>query len=86
MSDNNAHERMDVKPVGVITLTFTAAPWHLDIKATVETFDQALAMLDQARRWFENQLRLAGVVEAQQQLERARQDAAIAAAVRGGRS
>jgi len=82
---DNGHEGTDVKPAATITLTFTASPWHLDIKATVESFDQALAMLDQARRWFENQLRLAAAVEAQQAMERARQDAAIAAAVRGQR-
>jgi len=85
MAQDNGHERMDVKPGAVITLTFTESSWRLDIDAKVKSFDQALAMLDQARRWFKNQLRIAAALEAQQQLERARQDAAIAAAVRGNR-
>lgn len=70
---------------GRIVLTFTASPWHMDIKATVENYDQALAMLDQARRWFEGQLRAQAALELQRQMADNARTAAIADSVRRGR-
>ncbi len=65
-----------------IKLELTRTPWHLRIEAQVDNYDLALAMLDQARRWFEQQLRIAGALEAQNQMRRAAEDAEIAATVR----
>ncbi len=78
MSNDHDEKKLSVH----IALDFTASPRRLNIDAQVENYDMALAMLDQARRWFETQLRLARVMEAQAQMRRAAEDQAIAADVR----
>lgn len=55
------------KPPAYIVLTLSVDPWHLDIKATVENMDAALAALDQAKRYFEQQLRIQAAAQFQQQ-------------------
>ncbi len=86
MMDDGNPTRKDndgaVTGCGQIVLTFTASPWHLDIKATVENYDLALAMLDQARRWFEGQLRVQAALELQEQMRVAAENARIMASVR----
>ena len=77
---------VESKAVNTIILAFTSDPWHLDIKATVENYDQALAMLDQARRWFETQLRAQAALQLQQQMAEQARAAQIAASMRGGRA
>lgn len=67
---------------GKIELTLTVAPWHLDIKATVENLDMGLAMLDQARRYFEAQLRLQAAAQLQQQIVEQQRVAAIVDSVK----
>jgi hypothetical protein len=70
--------------VATVTLTFTPATWHLDIKAKVGNFDMALAMLDQARRWFEARVRARDSIQIAQELAQQERDMQIAAAVRNG--
>ena len=70
--------------IGTITLTFDPAKWRLDIKATVGNFDMALAMLDEARRWFEARIRARDSIRIAQELAQQERDMQIAAAVRNG--
>jgi hypothetical protein len=72
----------DKTAVATLALTFDPATFHLDVKFTGPNLDCALAMCEQARRWFENQLRAAAALQVQAQLQRAREDAALAAGVR----
>jgi hypothetical protein len=65
-----------------MTLTFDPETFHLDVKFTGPNLDCALAMLDQAKRWFENQLRAAAAMQIQADMQRARSDAALAASLR----
>ena len=77
MSDNGN------KPAGVhLALTFDPETFHLDVKFTGPNLDCALAMLDQARRWFENQLRAAAAMQIQADMQRASADASLAASIR----
>ena len=48
-----------------IVLTFTTDPWEMTIEGNVENGDMALAMLDQARRKVETDMRIAAGMEAQ---------------------
>jgi hypothetical protein len=77
MGDNGS------KPAGAhMELTFEPATFHLDVKFTGPNLDCALAMLDQARRWFENQLRAASAMKIQADMQRARAGAELAASLR----
>lgn len=71
-------------PEGTIILRFTTTPWKLDIKATVGNYDMALAMLDQARRWFEARVRARDSIQIAQELAQQERDMMIAASVRNG--
>jgi 16S rRNA G1207 methylase RsmC len=87
MADGNPTRKDNAQPAtsaARIVLTFTASPWHLDIKGEVENYDVALAMLEQAKRHFEQQLRLQAAMQMQEQIIVAAENARIAAAVRTG--
>jgi hypothetical protein len=74
----------DDKITGVahLELTFTPDDFHLDVHFTGPNLDCALAMLAQAARWFESQLRAAAAMQIQADMERAREDAALRASLR----
>jgi hypothetical protein len=68
--------------VAVLQLTFTPSLFRLEIGGSVENFDMALAMLEQAKRHFEGELRKANAIALQQQMTRMAEDQRIAAAMR----
>lgn len=76
------HGKATAVDVHVLTLTLTVSPWHLEVGGQVESWDLALAMLDQARRDIESKIRLAHALEAQRQMQLAAENAAIAERVR----
>jgi hypothetical protein len=71
-------------PVNTIILAFTADPWKLDIKATVQNYEMALAMLDQARRWFQAQVQAQHAMQIAQQLAESANNERIASLIRNG--
>lgn len=67
-----------------LVLTLDVLPtWHLHIGGNIENADVAVAMLDQAKRYFEAQLRAAQAMQLQRQMAEQAENARIAAAVRG---
>jgi hypothetical protein len=51
----------------VLTLTLTRVPWHLDVDCPPGLeLDLAIAMLEQARRWLDVQVKMSVVARAQQ--------------------
>jgi hypothetical protein len=61
-----------------LTITFTPETFALHVDLNVMNADCALAMLEQAKRWVEKQIRLASLVEAQNALAQNARDAQIA--------
>lgn len=80
MSDNG-----DKPATATLALTFDPARFKLDVKFAGPNLDCAVSMLDQAKRWFENQLRAASALQIQADLQRASQNAALAASLRNPR-
>lgn len=68
--------------VAVLQLSYTPRTCKLEIGGSVENFDMALAMLEQAKRHFEGELRRAAAIRMQQELHQLAQDQAVAAALR----
>jgi hypothetical protein len=66
----------------VLSLTFYPATFRLEIAGNCTNADVALAVLDQARRWYESELRKMAAFRMQQELRDMAQDAVVAAALR----
>lgn len=80
MSSNGKDEE---KHYTQLVLTLDIAPtWHVHIGGNIENADVALAVLNQAVRYFEAQLRAQAALQMQEQLARAASERAIADALR----
>lgn len=70
-NDNGNGERKG--QVSVLTLTFDHDTFHLDVKGEAPALDTFMAMLQQAERYFETQLRAQAAMQFQAQIaDRAR--------------
>jgi hypothetical protein len=67
----------DKPAVATLALTFDPVTFHLDVRFTGPNLDCALAMCNQAARWFEAQLRAAHAMQIQADMQRAREDEAL---------
>ena len=54
--------------VSTLALTFQHDTFHLDVKGELVNYECALAMLDQAKRFFEQQIKLQAAQELQKKL------------------
>lgn len=77
-SDNG----VEAVQVDTIVLTYNRATDHLDIGGRANSLDLMLDMLGRATRAIEQRVRAEGAMLLQAQIEQAKRDAAIAAAVR----
>ena len=68
-----------------IVLTFSTDPWGLTIEGNVENGDMALAMLDQARRKVETDMRIAAGMEAQMAVRKKLEEEARVQGILSGR-
>lgn len=64
-----------------LTLTFDHETFHLDVKGEAPSVEVFMAMLQQATRYFEAQVRLATGLQLRQQMAEQQQAAAVAAAL-----
>jgi hypothetical protein len=78
---NNGERGIERQGVVVLSLTFYPATFKMEIGGNCANADMALAALDQARRWYEGELRKLAALRMQQELRDMAQNAAIAAAV-----
>jgi hypothetical protein len=72
----------DKPAVATMALTFDPAGFQLRVDFKGPNVECALAMLAQATRWFEAQLRAAQALQIQADMRRQAEDAAIAASLR----
>lgn len=79
MSDGNGIERRNVV---VLQLTFEPATFRLEIGGNCVNADVALAAMEQARRYYEGELRKIQAMQMQQQLRDMAANEAVAAALR----
>jgi hypothetical protein len=79
---NHENPQIDAR----IELTLYARPWHLKVNAEVPNLDLALAMLQQALRYFENQQRVGNALQVQAEMRRAVEDERIRAMVSAGKA
>jgi hypothetical protein len=82
MSNNGGGDGIEREAVAVLELTFTPATFRLQIGGNCVNADVALAMLAQARRYYEGELRKASALRMQQELRDLAADQAVAAALR----
>lgn len=82
--DNNGSKVREIsgESVAVLQLSFTPATFRLEIGGNLVNADIAIAMLDQAKRHFENELRKVNAMRLQQELAEMVQNAKVAAALR----
>lgn len=67
-------ELVQVEGVFNISLTFRTDPWELTIDGNVANGDMALAMLDQARRKVEQDMRIAAGIQATMEMKKKVED------------
>lgn len=83
MSNNGANEKPHYTQ---LVLTLEVLPtWHVHIGGNIENADVALAVLHQAVRYFESQLRAQAALQLQEQLRTAAENARIAEALKNKR-
>lgn len=82
MDNGNGGNGVQGEKVAVLQLSFTPRTFKLDIGGSVENIDIALAMLEQAKRHFEGELRAMKALQLQQRMTQAAQDNAIAQSLR----
>ncbi len=58
---------VETHPEAQLTLTMDLVTFHLDVKGSVPTLDMALALLAQATRFFETQIRMQALQQVQEQ-------------------
>jgi hypothetical protein len=82
--DNNGKVReiSSGDAVVVLELTFTPATFRLEIGGNCVNADIALAAMEQARRYYEGELRKAQAMRMQQELAQIVQEQQVAAALR----
>lgn len=78
----NGERGIELQGVVVLTLTFTPATFRLEIGGNCVNADIALAAMEQARRYFEGELRKIAAIRMQQELRDMAQNEAVAAAMR----
>lgn len=82
MSSDGNGNGVERRSVVVLQLTFEPATFRLDIGGNCVNADVALAMLDQAKRAYEHELRKLAALRMQQELHEMAQNAQVAAALR----
>lgn len=82
--DNNGDNGNGVERVQavVLQLTFYPATFRLEVGGNCVNADVAMAMLDQAKRAYEHELRKLAAMRMQQELQEMAQNAQVAAALR----
>ena len=82
--DNNGNGEHGVtrEQVVVLQLTFCPATFRLEIGGNCVNADIALAAMEQARRYYEGELRKVAALRMQQELHEIAQNARVAAALR----
>ncbi len=66
-NENRSHGGVETHPVGHLVLTMDLVTFQLAVKGNVPTLEMALAILAQATRFFETQLRMQAVQQVQEQ-------------------
>jgi len=79
---DNGERGIERQGVVVLTLTFTPATFRLEIGGNCVNADIALAVMAQARRYYEGELRKVAALRMQQELRDMVQNEAVAAAMR----
>ncbi len=78
---NNGEHGIERQGAVVLSLTFYPATFKMEIGGNCANADMALAALDQARRWYEGELRKLAALRMQQELRDMARNAAIASAI-----
>lgn len=82
MSSANTDNGVERVSVVVLQLTFCPATFRLEIGGNCVNADIALAAMEQARRYYEGELRKVQALRMQQELAEIAQNARVAAALR----
>jgi hypothetical protein len=84
MDNGNANgvQRIEKRSAVVLQLSFEPATFRLEISGNCVNADVALAIMAQARRYYEGELRKAAALRMQQELRDLAADQAVAAALR----
>lgn len=87
MSDLNSNGNGQRKSItSTLTLTFDHDTFNLTVKGEAPSIEVFMAMLDQAKRYFETQMRVQAAMQMQAQVAQQQRDAEIKQMISRGRS